>query len=109
MTSTNIDGAFVDEVDIDQGVLQHTYILSPRASNEPRAASPEVVRDNENAPLLSRTSDDYGSANGDGSGDSDRNGHGANVWYGMAEFQRLPWWKRPSVRAQTPRRKFFFG
>lgn len=34
-------------------------------------------------------------------GGDDYRGTGQNEWQGLADFDGLPWWKRPSVRSRT--------
>jgi hypothetical protein len=91
--ASNADAAFVEDVDVDQEL---------RARNQPLQSQPKapVFRplqsnhesDDEDAPLLSPTAQDYGSASDSGSRRSSE-----LEWPGEAEFRGLPWWKRPSV------------
>jgi hypothetical protein len=92
--ASNVDAAFVEDIDVDQDL---------RARNQPSQSQPKApvfmpMSDNErdeaeDAPLLSPTAQDYGSASGGGSRRSSE-----LEWAGEADFKGLPWWNRPSVR-----------
>ena len=91
------DAAFVEDIDVDQEIRSRSFgskntnpLYMPNKSG---ATSPGLDSDNENAPLLRVSDNDYGSANGDG------DNNGVEGWDGDADFRGLPWWKRPSVRA----------
>ncbi|KAF2846403.1 tetracycline-efflux transporter-like protein [Plenodomus tracheiphilus IPT5] len=92
MTSS-ADAAFVEDIDVDQQLRARSNksnvpLYIPKRS---RAHSPGADRDNEDAPLLSPTRNNYGSANGD---DQD---NGEDEGAGDKDFRGLPWWKRPSI------------
>jgi hypothetical protein len=93
--ASNVDQASVESYDVDQARNNTAYLrphADTQASNKSGSSSPGIDTDNEDAPLLSPTSQDYGSANGAG------NGNNASAW-NEDEFRSLPWWKRPSVGA----------
>ena len=103
--ASNTDAPFVEDVNVNQELLSHTGASklkqNPRfhVSNQPGANSPGTDSDNEDAPLLSPTGDDYESVNGGSNGDEEEE------WSGLSEFRGLPWWKRPSVRASRYQRE----
>jgi hypothetical protein len=93
------DAAFVEDIDVDQEIRSRNLgskntnpLYMPNKSG---ATSPGLDSDNENAPLLSPSGNDYGSANGNS------NNNGGQGWDGDADFRGLPWWKRPSVGTGT--------
>jgi hypothetical protein len=94
------DAAFVEDNDVDREIRARSFgskntnpLYMPNKSG---ATSPGLDSDREDAPLLSPSRQDYGSANSDG------NTTGGQGWDGDADFRGLPWWKRPSVRAYGP-------
>jgi hypothetical protein len=107
--ASNSDAAFVADADVDQALRSRQSqskapVFRPRQSNtnnnkkKSRVRSPggESDSDHEDAPLLSPTEQDYGSAHGSSDGNSSE-----LEWAGEADFAGLPWWKRPSVRAHA--------
>lgn len=102
--ASNTDAAFVDDADVDQALQSRPTVSTsnPRMRrhipNRSGATSPIHESDNEDAPLLSPTTNDYGSASGDDS--TSGRGDGEEDWPSMADFRGLPWWKRPSVSVQ---------
>jgi hypothetical protein len=82
--ASNADAAYVEELDVDQERGVHM------PSSTPQPAAP---RSGEDAPLLGPSALDYGSAD---DGSNGRRGSELE-WPGEADFQGLPWWKRPSV------------
>jgi hypothetical protein len=89
------DAAFVEDVDVDQEIRSRSFgtkntnpLYMP---NKLGASLPGLDSDREDAPLLSQSDNDYGSANGDGLNNEEQ------AWDGGADFRGLPWWKRPSV------------
>jgi hypothetical protein len=98
--ATTTDSAFVDDVDVEREIRV-------RASTRPYksgATSPGPDNDNEDAPLLHASRDDYGSSHGDDD-DDENNTNREQEWAGDADFRGLPWWKRPSVRASRLMRR----
>jgi hypothetical protein len=100
--ANNADLDYVEELDVDQELrARHQAsksqpkapVYMPQQSNHPGASSSDGESDNEDAPLLSPTAQDYGSANGNGRRSSEYE------WSGEADFAGLPWWNRPSVGA----------
>jgi hypothetical protein len=116
--ASNSDAAFVADADVDQALRSRQSqskapVFRPRQSNnnnnnkkKSRVRSPggESDSDHEDAPLLSPTEQDYGSAHGSNDGNSSE-----LEWAGEADFAGLPWWKRPSVRTHTLSPSFYFG
>jgi hypothetical protein len=101
--ASNVEQAFVEGYDVDQAlrsrnnaarVRPHAPLSDPQTSSKSGASSPGIDSDNEDVPLLSPTSQDYGSANGG------NNSNDASTWHEEDEFRDLPWWKRPSVGAR---------
>lgn len=93
------DSAFAEDDDIDQELRSRLSASNSKSKvllympNRSGSTPPASESDNEDAPLLSPRND-YGSVDGDGSGDSEE------AWPGEADFRGLPWWKRPSVGMQ---------
>lgn len=94
----NTDGAFVDDNDLDQNLRQrsHPSMSNPKTpllmhykSGESAASSPGLDTDDENTRLLSPAPIEYRSS------DIDEGEDGEPEYF--REFERLPWWKRPSV------------
>lgn len=106
MASSN-EAAFVEDVDIDQELRSRATTSRSRSNphltlNRPVAHSQRSESDAEDAPLLSPTSNGYGSVDGD------ENENDEEDWPGAADFRGLPWWKRPSVGLtvyQSPRHR----
>ncbi|KAH8704677.1 major facilitator superfamily domain-containing protein [Phaeosphaeriaceae sp. PMI808] len=98
--ASNADAAFIEDIDIDQD-LRLSNTISKSRSNVPifippqlsksGASSPVMDSDDEDAPLLSPSAQDYGSGDGDSISSS------GLQWQGEAEFEGLPWWNRPSI------------
>jgi hypothetical protein len=84
--ASNVDGPFVEDVDVDQELRARDRALHSQSNNDSDDES-------EDAPLLSPTAQDYGSASGPGSA-----GSSELQWPGEADFKGLTWWNRPSVR-----------
>jgi hypothetical protein len=108
----NPDAALIEDNIIDQSLrarnnasqsLPKAPLYMPQPTNQSRTSPPAIESDDEDAPLLSPTERDYGSANGDGNGNANGTGNGTGdsewEWPGEADFAGLPWWKRPSVSA----------
>jgi len=94
--ASNVEQAFVESYDVDQAHNNAPHSqphAATQKSNKSGANSPAIDSDNEETPLLSPMSQDYGGANGDS------NANNASTW--NEEFRGLPWWKRPSVGAPT--------
>lgn len=100
------DADFVAGVDRDQDARLHNQpstsqpkapVYMPPQSKQPGFSSRHAESDDEDAPLLSPSAHDYGSADGDSNGGRD-SGDDDSEWPGEAELRRLPWWNRPSVR-----------
>jgi len=100
--ASNADAAYVEDLDVDQALRSRNHaagsqpkapVYRPEPSNKSGATSPAVERDEEDAPLLSPTTQDYGSGNNGERRDSEPK------WDGQADFEGLPWWKKPSVCA----------
>ncbi|KAF2030789.1 MFS general substrate transporter [Setomelanomma holmii] len=98
--ASNADAAYVEEVDADQELRSRNHasrsqarapVYTPQQSSKSGASSEAMESDNEDAPLLSPTAQDYGSGGRDGRRDS------SAEWEGQADFRGLPWWKRPSI------------
>ncbi|KAF1937418.1 tetracycline-efflux transporter-like protein [Clathrospora elynae] len=94
--ATSTDAVFVEDIDVDQELRSRSNGAKKsnapvHISNKSGASSPGLDSDNEDAPLLSESRNDYGSADGDGSD------NGEEAWAGEADFRGLPWWKRPSI------------
>ncbi|KAJ5056739.1 hypothetical protein J3E72DRAFT_221417 [Bipolaris maydis] len=83
------DSAFVEDVDVEREL--EARVKGSSQSHKPGVTSPGPDTDNEDAPLLRTSADDYGSAHGDEHNDSEEQ------WAGHADFRGLPWWKRPSI------------
>jgi hypothetical protein len=113
----NPDAALIEDALVDQSLrarnnasqsLPKAPVYMPQFTNQSVTSPPAIERSDEDAPLLSPTERDYGSANMDGNGNGNGNGNGTEgnewEWPGEADFAGLPWWKRPSVSAfhQTP-------
>ncbi|KAH7408534.1 major facilitator superfamily domain-containing protein [Phaeosphaeria sp. MPI-PUGE-AT-0046c] len=103
--AANGDAASVTEVDRDQEARlrnqpstsqARTPVYMPPQSKTPGFTSRHAESDDEDAPLLSPSAHDYGSADGDSNGGS-ADGDGELEWPGEAELRRLPWWNRPSI------------
>jgi hypothetical protein len=100
--SSNNDGVFVEDAEVDQQLRARLNNSKPTTrSNDPdrnktisTSSTSRVDSDDEDAPLLSPTDNEYGSSHG---GDG---GHIEEEWEIEDEFRGLPWWKRPSVRLQ---------
>jgi MFS family permease len=97
--ANNADAAYVEDIDVDLALRSRNNasrskavvpVYRPDQSNNARASSP-VESDNEDAPLLSPTAQDYGSGNNGNRRDSE------HEWDGQADFEGLPWWKKPSI------------
>lgn len=97
--SSNNDGAFVEDAEVDQQLRARLNSSKPTSkpndSNTHKrisaSSTSRVDSDDEDAPLLSPTDNEYGSSHG---------GDGGNVeeaWEIEDEFRGLPWWKRPSI------------
>jgi hypothetical protein len=84
--ASNVDGPFVEDVDVDQELRARNKALQSQPNND-------SDDDSEDAPLLSPTAHDYGSASSPGSGSNSE-----LEWPGEADFKGLTWWNRPSVR-----------
>lgn len=100
--ANNADLDYVEELDVDQELrARHQAsksqpkapVFMPLQSNKPGSSSPGAESDNEDAPLLSPTAQDYGSPNGNGRRNNEYE------WSGEADFAGLSWWNRPSVSA----------
>jgi hypothetical protein len=101
--ANNADADYVEELDIDQELRSRNQrskstpqapIYTPQQSSKSGASSRSIESDREDAPLLSPTERDYGSADGNDRRDSQYE------WAGEADFKGLSWWNRPSVSAQ---------
>jgi hypothetical protein len=92
--ASSVDGPFVEDVDVDQELRTRNQIpqLHPTARGLPHHSNSDSDNESEDAPLLSPTAQDYGSAHGSGSRRSSE-----LEWSGEADFRGLPWWNRPSV------------
>jgi hypothetical protein len=99
----NPDAAIMEDALVDQTLRSrnndpHSHpkapVFRPQRDDQFGATSGGSENDHENAPLLSPTERDYGSA------DSNDGGSSGFEWPGEADFAGLPWWKRPSVCAQ---------
>lgn len=91
--ASSTDAVFVEDIDVDQQMRARSnkskvplYMPNRSVSHPPGADS-----DDEDAPLLSPTRNDYRGATGhsEDSGDEE--------WDGDKDFRGLPWWKRPSI------------
>jgi hypothetical protein len=98
----NPDAAIMEDALVDQGLRSRNNnsqshpkapVFRPQSDDQAGATSAGFENDHENAPLLSPTDRDYGSA------DSNDEGSSGFEWPGEADFAGLPWWKRPSVCA----------
>jgi hypothetical protein len=111
--ASNSDAAYVEDVDVDLALRarnnaaqaqSHTApVYRPDQPYKSGATSPGLDSDNEDAPLLSPTSQDYGSGDG-GNGGSRSNRRSSDYeyeWEGQADFEGLSWRKKPSVRTQS--------
>ncbi|KAF2821534.1 MFS general substrate transporter [Ophiobolus disseminans] len=100
MASSNADAAYVEDVGVDQALRSRNNasraqwtapVYRPDQSNKSGATSADMGSDDENAPLLSPTTQDY------------RGGHGSDgrssehEWDGQADFEGLSWWNKPSI------------
>jgi len=90
--ASSTDAAFVEEIDVEQELRMRAN-QTPKP-NKSGANSPTQDSDDEDAPLLSSSRHDYGSV------DDDWDNNREDEWAGNADFQGLPWWKRPSVSVQ---------
>jgi hypothetical protein len=91
------EAAFVEDLDVEQEIRSRSNgfkksNLPTHIQNKSGTSSEGLDSDNEDAPLLSPSRNDYGSTDGDGSNYEEE-------WAGAADFRGLPWWKRPSVGA----------
>lgn len=94
MAST--ESPFVEDADIEQNLQEQSrrgQSPSPLARIPAEPLQSDLEFD-EAAPLLSSSNDRDGT-----SGQQD---DGTGEWFGYAEFEGLPWWKRPSVRTLPP-------
>jgi hypothetical protein len=100
--ANNADLDYVEELDVDQELrARHQAsksqpkapVYMPQQPGRSGASSSGGDSDNEDAPLLSPTAQNYGSANGNGRRSSEYE------WSGEADFAGLSWWNRPSVGA----------
>ncbi|KAF2191505.1 MFS general substrate transporter [Zopfia rhizophila CBS 207.26] len=88
------DAVFAAESEADQELRSRNRSgpskarIYPDRSKKSGDSSPEPFVDTEEAPLLS----DGGSRRGSVESDTD-----SPEWFGTAELQGLPWWKRPSI------------
>lgn len=85
------ESVFVEDVDVDSEL--RARVRNSNQSPKSGATSPGPDSDNEGAPLLNASRDDYGGARSDGDSRSEVE------WAGDMDFRHLPWWKRPSVGA----------
>jgi hypothetical protein len=100
--ASNADAAYIEELDVDQALRSRNNatksqskapLYRPQPSNKSGASSPAIERDEEDAPLLDPTAQNYGSGNNGGRRDGEYQGEG------QADFEGLSWWNKPSVRA----------
>lgn len=100
--ASNTDAAYVEDVDVDQALRARNNtskshrapVFRPDQANKSGASSQDMDIENEDAPLLSPTDQDYGSGNGR----RDSENEYEYEWEGARDFEGLPWWKKPSVR-----------
>jgi hypothetical protein len=96
MDPNDTDRLFVADADIDNELRGRTQIGrsgSRKRLNKSGQSSPALDSMHESAPLLSDEERSRPSTRGsDGSGDNVQ-------WFGLADLEGLPWWKKPSVRA----------
>ncbi|KAF1834904.1 MFS general substrate transporter [Decorospora gaudefroyi] len=94
--ASSTDAAFVEDIDVDQGFRMRDKASKksnapPYTPNKPGARSAGLDSDNEDAPLLSPSRNEYGNASGNEDNSKEEE------WALDAEFRGLPWWKRPSI------------
>ncbi|KAF2634457.1 tetracycline-efflux transporter-like protein [Massarina eburnea CBS 473.64] len=98
--TASTESPFVEAAEIEQALGQRVHQCeSPPAPRGPLATrSKSGVQEtveldvDETAPLLHRRSHSHNDHNANIGGESDE-----QEWFGYAEFESLPWWKRPSI------------